>query len=133
MSIISRGFTPSSAECLPVTEKATKFGVTTPPAITRVAGGHAPVLIQTVALSTMTVTITPAASTFTSGAQCPIDCRLLSTKHRHNPTPQKTAELTPDIITLDHVLVPIPVVTLDGDNSDPQALGDDLSSFHHDN
>ena len=121
MSIISRGFTPSSTEHLPVTEKATKFGVTTPLAITRVAGGRAPVLIQTVAPSTTTVTVIPATLTSTSGSQRPIDCRLLATKCRHNPT-HKMAEPTPDIITLDHEPPPIPIVTLDGDDSDPNKL-----------
>ena len=121
-SIISQGFTPLSAECLPVAEKATKFSITTPTAITRVAGGCAPVLIKTVALSTMTATITMAVSTSTSDTQRPIDCRPLGTKHRHNPTPKKMVEPTPDIITLDHVPVPIPVITLDDGNSDPNKL-----------
>ena len=67
-SIMARGFTPSSHECLPVSERATKFGVLTPPAITRVAGGRAPtILIQTVAPSATTVTVTSAVSTPHSG------------------------------------------------------------------
>ena len=122
-SIISRGFTPSSAERLPVAERATNFGVTTPPAITQVAGCRAPpVLIQTVAPSTMTATVTPAVSTSTSGSQRPIDCKPLGAKRRHNPAPQKTAEPTPDPITPDHVPAPILVVILDDEDSDPNEL-----------
>ena len=122
-SIISRGFTPSSAERLPVAERATTFGVTTPPAITRVAGGRAPpVLIQTVAPSTMTATVTPAVLTSTSGPQRPINCKPLGAKRRHNPAPPKTAEPTPDPITLDHEPAPIPVVILDNEDSDPTSL-----------
>ena len=116
-SIISRGFTPSSAEHLPVAERATTFGVTTPPAITRVTGGRAPpVLIQTVTPSTTTATITPAILTSTSGPQRPIDCKLLGAKCHHNPTPPKMAEPTPDPNTLDHEPAPIPVVILDDED-----------------
>ena len=69
MSIMAWGFTPSSHKHLPVAERATRFGVLTPPAITRVAGGRAPtMLIQTVAPSAMTVTVTSAVSTPTQGS-----------------------------------------------------------------
>ena len=122
-SIISRGFTPSFAECPPVAERVTTFGVTTPPAITRVTGGRAPpVLIQTVAPSTMTATVTPAILTSSSSPQRPINCKPLGAKHRHNPAPPKMAEPTPDPNTLDHKSAPIPVVVLDDEDSDPQQL-----------
>ena len=120
-SIISRDFTPSSAERPPVAKRATTFGVTTPPAIMRVTGGRAPpVLTQTVAPSTMTATVTPAILTSSSGPQRPIDCKPLGAKRRHNPAPPKTAEPTPDPNTLDHESAPIPVVVLDNEDSDPQ-------------
>ena len=122
-SIISRGFTPSSAERPPVAERVTTFGVTTPPAITQVTGGRAPpVLIQTVAPSTMTATITPAILTSSSGPQRPIDCKPLGAKRRHKPAPPKMAEPTPDPNTLDHESAPIPVIVLDDEDSDPQQL-----------
>ena len=125
-SIITRGFTPSSQERLPVAEKATRFGVLTPPAISRVAGSRAPtMLIQTVAPSATTVTVTSAASTTTQGSgvpRNPIDCRPLGAKRPHNPSMGKGAAPPPEIIMLDHQPDPIPIVTLDDDNSDPNKL-----------
>ena len=126
MSIMARGFTPSSHKHLPVAERATKFGVLTPLAITQVAGGHAPtILVHTIAPSAMTATVTSAISTSTQGSSVlrnPIDCRLLHAKRPHNPTSQKAAVPSPEVITLDHQLEPIPVVTLDDEDSDPNKL-----------
>ena len=86
-------------------------------------GGRAtPVLIQTVAPSTMTVTVTPATLTSSSGPQCPIDCTPLGAKRRHKPAPLRTAEPTPGPNTLDPESAPIPVVVLDDEDSDPQQL-----------
>ena len=125
-SIMARGFTPSSHERLPVAETVTRFGVLTPPAITRVAGGRAPtMLIQTIAPSTMTVTVTSVVSTPTQGSSVscnPIDCRPLGAKRPHNPTLQKAAVPLPEVIMLDHQPEPIPVVTLDDKDSDPNKL-----------
>ena len=125
-SIMARGFTPSSHECLPVAERATKFGVLTLLAITRVAGGRAPtILIHTVAPSAMTATVTSAVSIPTQGSSIsrnPIDCRLLGAKHPHNPTSQKAAVPSPEVITLDHQPEPIPIITLDDEDSDPNKL-----------
>ena len=123
---MARGFTPSSQERLPVTERATRFGVLTPPAISRVAGSRAPtMLIQTVAPSAMTVMVTSAVSTPTQGSSVPhnpIDCRLLGAKHPHNPTLHKAATPPLEIIMLDHQPEPIPIVTLDDEDSDPNKL-----------
>ena len=127
-SIVARGFTPSSHERLPVAERATKFGVLTPPAIPQVTGGRAPtILVHTVAPSatTVTVTATLAASTTTQGTgilRNPIDCRPLGAKRPHNPTSQKAAVPSSEVITLDHQPEPIPVVTLDDKDSDPNKL-----------
>ena len=123
---MARGFTPSSHECLPIAERATKFGVLTPPAIPRVMGGHAPtILVHTVAPSATTVTVTSAASTTTQGPgilRNPIDCRPLGAKRPHNPTSQKAAVPSPEVITLDHQPEPIPIITLDDEDSDPNKL-----------
>ena len=126
MSIMTRGFTPSSQERLPVPERVTRFGVPTPPAISRVAGSCAPtMLIQTIAPSAATVTVTLAAfiATQGSGVPCnPIDCRPLGAKRPHNPSIDKGAAPLPEIIMLDHQPDPIPVVTLDDNDSNPNKL-----------
>ena len=83
------------------------------------------ILVQTVAPSATTVTVTSAISTPTQGSSIlrnPIDCRLLSGKCPHNPTSQKAAIPSPEVITLDHQPEPIPVVTLDDEDSDPNKL-----------
>ena len=125
-SIMTRGFAPSSQGSAPVPERAIKFGVTTPPAITRVVGGRTPpVLVQTVAPSTTTGTITSAVSTSTQGgktSQNPIDCWPLGAKRPHLTTPKKTVDTSAEVIALDYEPVPIPVLTLDGDDSDPNKL-----------
>ena len=125
-SIMTRGFTPSSQGGAPVLERATKFGVTTPPAITRVAGSRAPTApVQTVAPSTTTGTVTSALSTSTPGGGTslnPIDCQPLGTKRPHLSTPKKIVEAPEEVITLDYEPAPIPVFTLDDDDDDLNKL-----------
>ena len=124
--IVAWGFTPSSHECLPVTERATKFSVLTPPAIPRVTGGRAPtILVHTVAPSVTTATVASATTTATQGSSVlhnPIDCRPLGAKRPYKPTSQKAAVPSPEVITLDHQPEPIPVITLDDEDSDPNKL-----------
>ena len=120
-SIISRGLASTSGGKLPVAKESIRFGITTPPAVTRLTGGRAPV--QTVAPSATTTTATTAGPTPSSDPQRPIDCVPVGTKRRHNkPIPPK--EVDPDIIPIEHEPTPIAVINLadDDEDTDPNKL-----------